>query len=105
MAIARVSVLEFDSAEASTFAQESHKKQRARVFPNMQMCLCIRTSPTSFVDISIYPSEEAAEANLEDRTKFHEEVFGSALKDEFYYQGDIDYFFQAETFSELGLKE
>ena len=39
MAIARVSVLEFDSAEASTFAQESHKKQRARVFPHMQMCL------------------------------------------------------------------
>ena len=74
MAIARVSVLEFDSAEALAFAQESHKKQRARVFPHMQMCLCIRTSPTSFVDISIYPSEEAAEANLEDRTKFHEEV-------------------------------
>ena len=67
MAIARVSVLEFESTEALAFAQESHKKQRARVFPHMQMCLCIRTSPTSFVDISIYPSEEAAEANLEDR--------------------------------------
>ena len=66
MAIARVSVLEFDSAEALAFAQGSHKKQRARVFPHMQMCLCIRTSPTSFVDISIYPSEETAEANLED---------------------------------------
>ena len=49
MAIARVSVLEFDSAEALAFAQESHKRQRAKVFPHMQMCLCIRTSPTSFV--------------------------------------------------------
>ena len=32
MAIARVSVLEFDSAEALAFAQESHKRQRAKVF-------------------------------------------------------------------------
>ena len=93
----KVSVLELVTRGLS-FAQESHKKQRARVFPHMQMCLCIRTSPTSFVDISIYPARRAAEANLEDRTKFHEEVFGSALKDEFYYQGDIDYFFQAEDF-------
>lgn len=49
--------------------------------------------------------EEAAEANLEDRTKLHEEVFGSAIKDEFYFQGEIDHFFQAQTFSDLGLKE
>jgi hypothetical protein len=49
------------------------------------MCLCVRTGPTSFIDISVYTSAEAAEANLEDRQKFHKEAFGSALKDDFYY--------------------
>ena len=105
MAIARVSVLEFDSPEALQHAQKSHKLMRAQVFPQLQMCLCLRTGPSSFIDISVYPNEQAAEANIEDRQKFHEEVFGSALKDEFYYQGDIDYFYQATTFTELGLKE
>ena len=105
MAIARVSVLEFDSPEALKHAQKSHKLMRAKVFPHLKMCLCVRTGPTSFIDISVYPSEEAAEANLEDRQKFHEEAFGSALKDDFYYQGDIDYFFQSASLSELGLKE
>ena len=105
MAIARVSVLEFDSQEALENAQKSHKLMRAKVFPHLKMCLCVRTGPTSFIDISVYPSEEAAEANLEDRQKFHEEAFGPALKDDFYYQGDIDYFFQSTSLSELDLKE
>ena len=105
MAIARVSVLEFDNSVAMKSAQESHKAQRAVVFPHLQMCLCIRTGPTSFIDISVYPSEEAAEANLEDRQKFHDSAFGSALKEEFYYQGSIDYFFQVTSFADLGLKE
>ena len=79
MAIARVSVLEFDSQEALEHAQKSHKLMRAKVFPHLKMCLCVRTGPTSFIDISVYPSEEAAEANLEDRQKFHEEAFGESF--------------------------
>ena len=69
------------------------------------MGLCIRTGPSSFIDISIYPSMEAAEENLEEREKFHEQVFGSSLKDEFFYQGKIDYFFQTESFGDLNLNE
>ncbi|MDA8636710.1 hypothetical protein N9C22_02735 [Paracoccaceae bacterium] len=78
---------------------------RAKVFPHLKTCLCIRTGPTSFIDISVYPSEESAKVNLEDRQKFHKEAFGSDLKDDFYYQGDIEYFFQSTALSELGLKE
>ena len=43
---------------------------------------------------SIYPSIEAAEENLEEGEKFHEQTFGSSLKDEFLLRRDIDYFFQ-----------
>ena len=105
MAIARVSVLEFNSAEALEHAQRSHKEMREKVFPNIQMGLCVRTGPCSFIDISIYPSIEAAEDNLEERERFHKEAFGSSLKDEFFYQGDIDYFFQKSSFGDLNLTE
>ena len=105
MAIARVSVLEFNSPEALENAQRSHKEMRERVFPNLKMGLCVRTGPCSFIDISIYPSIEAAEENLEEREKFHEQAFGSSLKDEFFYQGNIDYFFQTTGFGDLNLKE
>ena len=105
MAIARVSVLEFNSPEALENAQRSHKEMREKVFPNLKMGLCVRTGPCSFIDISIYPSIEAAEENLEEREKFHKQAFGSSLKDEFFYQGDIDYFFQTESFGDLNLTE
>ena len=96
MAIARVSVLEFNSPEALENSQRSHKEMQERVFPNLKMGLYVRTGPCSFIDISIYPSIEAAEENLEEREKFHEQAFGSSLKDEFFCQGAIDYFFQTD---------
>jgi len=40
MAIARVSVLEFNSPEALENAQRSHKEMREKVFPNLKMGLC-----------------------------------------------------------------
>ena len=47
MAIARVSVLEFNSPEALENAQRSHKEMREKVFPNLKMGLCVRTGPCS----------------------------------------------------------
>ena len=70
----------------------------------MQMYLFIRTSQTSFLNTTKYPVSEAEEANLEYKNKFLEEVFGSALKDGFFYQGDIVYFL-TQKLSYIGLKE
>ena len=97
MAITRVSVLEFNSPESAKNFQRSQKEMREKVFPNLKMGLCVRTGPSSFIDISIYPSIEAAEENLEEREKFHEQAFGSSLKDEFFYEGKIDYFFKRKV--------
>ena len=47
MAIARVSVLEFNSQEALENAQRSHKEMPEKVFPNLKMGLCVRTGPCS----------------------------------------------------------
>ena len=105
MAIALVSVLEFNSAEALENAQSIRRKMREKVFPNLAMGLCVRTGRSSFIDISIYPSIEATEENLEEHKKFHEQAFGSSLRDKFFYQGEIDYFFQAKSFGDLKLTE
>ena len=75
--------------------------------------MCVNTGPGSFVDIAVYPDQDAADSNKEARQKFHDDVFGSSLKDViliaqsslkfwiFYYEGDIDYFYQSETFKKL----
>ena len=91
--------------ELLEIAQCSHKEMPGKVFPDLKMGLRIKTGPCSFIDISIYPSIEAAEENLKEREKFHEQAFDSSLKDEFFNQGDIDYFLQTETFGDLNLTE
>ena len=45
------------------------------------------------MSIAVYPSYEAAEANLPERQKMHDHV-EATLKDTFYYEGDISYFYQ-----------
>ena len=45
------------------------------------------------MSIAVYPSYEAAEANLPERQKMHNHV-EATLKDTFYYEGDISYFYQ-----------
>ena len=58
--------------------------------------------PSSFVDVAVYPNQAVADKNKEARQKFHDDVFGASLKAEFYYEGDIDYFNQYESFKKLG---
>ena len=55
----------------------------------------IRTGPTSIMSVAIYPSYESAASNLEAREKFQEEIDAS-LKDSFFHEGEVTYFFQPE---------
>ena len=47
----------------------------------------MNTGPSSFVDVAVYPNQRVADSNKEARQKFHDDVFGASLKDEFYYEG------------------
>ena len=103
MAIARVTVLDFTDEENKRRNLDLYKQRWQEVFPNMLMNVIISTGPTSFLSISVYENDEEAEANMEARTKLHEDF--TNIKDDFFYKGDIQMFFQSDKFEKLKLKK
>ena len=93
MSIGRISMLEFMKPEDVDATEAYYKAIREDFFRTLELALNIRTGPTSLMSIAVYPSYEAAEANLPERQKMHDQV-EATLKDTFYYEGDISYFYQ-----------
>ena len=102
MAIARVTVLDFADEESKKHNLNLYESRWKEVFPNMRMNMIISTGPTSFLSISVYENDQEAEANMEARTKLHEDFIN--IKDDFFYKGDIQMFFQSDKFQTLKLK-
>ena len=102
MAIARVTILDFADEESKRYNLNLHEKRWKEVFPNMHMNMIISIGPTSFLSISVYENDQEAEANMEARTKLHEDF--TNIKDDFFYKGDIQVFFQSNKFQRLKLK-
>ncbi len=78
MAIARVTVLDFADEESKKHNLNLYESRWKEVFPNMHM------------------------NNMEARTKLHEDFIN--IKDDFFYKGDIQMFFQSDKFQTLKLK-
>mgnify|MGYP001326783980 FL=1 len=102
MSIARVTVLDFADEQSKKRNLDLYQERWREVFPNMQMNMIISTGPTSFLSISVYENDQEAEANMEARTKLHEDFTNT--KDDFFYKGDIQMFFQSDKFQTLKLK-
>ena len=102
MSIARVTVLDFADEQSKKRNLDLYQERWREVFPNMQMKMIISTGPTSFLSISVYENDQEAEANMEARTKLHEDFTNT--KDDFFYKGDIQMFFQSDKFQTLKLK-
>ena len=103
MAIARVTVLDFADEQSKKHNLHLYEQRWKEVFPNMHMNMIISTGPTSFLSISVYENDIEAEANMEARTKLHEDF--TNIKDDFFYKGDIQMFFQSDKFKTLKLKK
>ena len=103
MAIARVTILDFADEESKRHNLGLYKQRWQEVFPNMQMNMIISTGPTSFLSISVYENNQEAEANMEARTRLHGDF--TNIKDDFFYKGDIQMFFQSDNFQKLKLKK
>ena len=99
MSIGRVSMMEFSSKEEADNSEEIYDKIRAEAFPTLELVVNIRTGPTSVMSVAIYPSYEPAASNLEARKKFQEDIEAS-LKDSFFHEGEVTYFYQPNTESE-----
>ena len=99
MASARVTILDFADEESKRHNLDLYEQRWKEVFPNMN----ISTGPTSFLSISVYENDQEAEANMESRNKLHQDFIN--IKDDFFYKGDIQLFFQSAKFEKLKLKK
>ena len=60
MSYCRTTLVEFNSEKDADEAQADYSKNAASEFPEAEILLAIRTSPTSAIAVSIYPNEETA---------------------------------------------
>ena len=96
MAIARVTVLDFADEESKKHNLNLYESRWKEVFPNMHMNMIISTGPTSFLSISVYENDQEAEANMEARTKLHEDFIN--IKDDFFIKVIYRCFFSLISF-------
>ena len=102
MSVGRITMIEWTSYEAMQSAFKLYLSTQKEYFPNAQAVINVKTGPLSMMSLAIYESFEEAEKNLVGRQKFNDTV-AIFVKDTFYYEGDLHYFFQdpnAEIISE-----
>ena len=107
MSIGRITMIEFTSEEAMQAAAKLYLATQKENFPNAQAVINVKTGPMSVMTLSIYESYEEAEKNLVGKNKYLDAV-AITVKDTFYYEGDLHYFFQdlnAEIVSEYTEKD
>ena len=93
MSIGRISMMEYESEEALEKSEIVYEEIRDAAFPTLELVVNIRTGPTSLMSVAIYPDYDSAASNLPAREKFQQQV-ESTLKDSFYHEGDVTYFYQ-----------
>ena len=107
MSIGRITMIEFTSDEAMKAAVKLYLATQREYYPNAQAVINVKTGPLSMMSLAIYESYEEAEKNLVGRDKYMDAV-AITVKDTFYYEGDLHYFFQdlnAEIVSEYTEKD
>ena len=87
-AYARINHAEFESEDALARFEEKYNAHFREWFPDMKIAIGVRTGSTSLLMLSVYPSEEAANASLEARQKSLS-LFRGTLRDEFYSAGTV----------------
>ena len=87
-AYARINHAEFESEDALTHFEKEYSKHFRTWFPDIKVAIGVRTGSKSLLMLSVYPSEEAADASLEARQKSLS-LFRGTLRDEFYSAGTV----------------
>ena len=87
-AYARINHAEFESEDALVHFEEEYNAHFRDWFPDMKIAIGVRTGSKSLLMLSVYPSEEAANASLEARQKSLS-LFRGTLRDEFYSAGNV----------------
>ena len=88
MSIARVNMVEWRSEEEFLEISEEYNKKSSKTFPDAEILLRIRTTPTSVIAISVFPNQEKAdEAKIQRDKNF--EMHGVKVKDQWFLEGEV----------------
>ena len=88
MSIARINMVEWRSEEEFLEISEQYNKESAKMFPDAEILLRIRTTPTSEIAISVFPNQEKAdEAKIERDKNFKKR--GAKVKDQWFLEGEV----------------
>ena len=97
---ARISIAEFKSeSEVNRFVEDSDRTFWD-LYPTAEACYQVRTGPTSIINVSIYPNEEAANKTLSGRNQFVDDHRDSII-DTFFHVGEVAFSKSAKNKSEV----
>ena len=100
MRVARISIAEFKSeSEVNRFVEDSDRTFWD-LYPTAEACYQVRTGPTSIINVTIYPNEEAANKTLSGRNQFVEDHRDSII-DTFFHVGEVAFSKSAKNKSEV----
>ena len=69
MSVTRINMIEFDYETVANARAAEYQNNARKQFPDADLLIAIRTSPTSAMTISVYPNEETVERALEMRAQ------------------------------------
>ena len=81
-------MLEWRSEEEFLEISDQFNKESAKTFPDAEILLRIKTTPTSVIAISVFPNQEKAdEAKIQRDKNF--EKYGAKVKDQWFLEGEV----------------
>ena len=88
MSVARINMVDWLSEELFVEKTKNTESTMRQSFPNAEIMLRIKTTPTSIVAISIYPTQEKAD---EARVELDKRIgdYGDAVKDHWFLEGEV----------------
>ena len=88
MSEVRINMVDWRSEELFVEKTKNTASTMRQSFPNAEIMLRIKTTPTSVVAISVYPSQEKAD---EARVELEKRVagYGDAVKEHWFLEGEV----------------
>ena len=88
MSVARINMVDWRSEEVFVEKTKNTASTMRQSFPNAEIILRIKTTPTSVVAISVYPTQEKAdEARVELDKRMSD--YGDGVKDHWFLEGEV----------------
>ena len=89
MPISRVIMCEQHSKEGRDQLLNEHREAVEKGFlKDCEFSVAVRTSETSYMVLTVYATEELADANRDARVQWHEDR-ASLIREDFYHEGEV----------------